>query len=147
MTACRTGVAIGQLQVEGAADGSDWLRWEREGRVPVSSPTDFAVRFEEHFAQLAENGTEVCRFTLDWARVVPRAGRPDGDALEHLEAVVEAAEAAGVSLWLGLHDVSLPGWFLDEGGFADDKARGRFWPRTSTPSPRRSVIASPAGSR
>jgi beta-glucosidase len=127
MTALR-GVAIGQRQVEGAAEGSDWLRWEREGRVAGSSPTDFAVRGEEHFAQLAENRVEVCRFTLDWARVVPRAGRPDGDALEHLESVVEAATAAGVALWLGLHDESLPGWFLDEGGFADDKARGRFWP-------------------
>jgi beta-glucosidase len=128
MTALRGGVAIGQLRVEGAAEGSDWLRWERDGRVPQSPPTDFAAHFEEHFVRLAENGIEACRFTLDWARVIPRAGRPDGDEMEHLEAVVEAATAAGVGLWLGLHDLSLPGWFLDEGGFADDRARGRFWP-------------------
>jgi beta-glucosidase len=128
MTALRGAVAIGQLQVEGAADGSDWQRWEHDGRATRSQPTDFATRFSEHFAQLAESGIAECRFTLDWARIVPRAGRPDGGALEHVEAIVEAATAAGLGVWVGLHDVSLPGWFVDEGGFADDKARGRFWP-------------------
>jgi beta-glucosidase len=128
MTAVRGGVAIGQRVVEGAAEGGDWLRWEREGRVPVTPPNDFATRFPEHFARLAENGVAVCRFTVEWARLMPRANRLDGDEREHLEAIVDAASAAGIELWLGLHDSSLPGWFLDEGGFADDRARGRFWP-------------------
>ena len=63
MNDLRGGVAISQLQVEGAADGSDWLRWEREGRVPSSMPTDFAVRFEEHdgFVEVHARSA-LCRF-------------------------------------------------------------------------------------
>lgn len=128
MSALRGGLAVTQRRVEGPGAGSDWARWQRDGRLPSVVPNDFAHAYVEHFARLVENGFAACRFTLDWATIVPSTNRPDRDALEHVEAIVDAARAAGLEMWLGLHDAALPGWFVDEGAFVDDKARGRYWP-------------------
>jgi beta-glucosidase len=39
--------------------------------------------------------------------------------------VLQEANRAGLAVWLGLTDLAGPGWFEDEGGFADDQAR--YW--------------------
>lgn len=132
MTGLPEGFAWGAT-VNGAAAGmapaSDWRSWEAAGRLsPSGDGNGFATRYAEDLALLAGHGLRAVRLTVDWARLVPSAGRPDHAAVEQLVRVVDAADASGVAVWAALHEQALPGWFLDEGGFADDRAR-TWWSR------------------
>jgi beta-glucosidase len=108
----------------GVAPASDWRTWERAGRVPPSGDGNgVATRVTEDLDLLAEHGLPAVRLTVDWARLVPVQGRPDATELEGLGSLLDAADAAGVAVWACLHEVALPGWFVDEGSFGDDRAR------------------------
>lgn len=124
--ACSSG-----LQAEGAAPASDWIAWERAGRLPRSGDGNgFGTDFADDFAQLASLGLAHHRLSLDWARLEPRPGRHDPDAVEHAREVLSAACDAGISVWACLHDVELPGWFSeDRRGFHEREGRSLVWPR------------------
>ncbi|MBK9179539.1 MAG: family 1 glycosylhydrolase [Acidimicrobiales bacterium] len=124
------GTAASATQAEGAAPGSDWRLWEERGRVPPSGDGNgFASAYADDFALLASYGLRHHRLSLDWARIEPRPGKIDGQRVEHDRRVLEAAGAAGVAVWACLHHFTLPGWFVDEGGLLDDRARSYYWPR------------------
>lgn len=120
----RVGASLTAALVEGAGQASDWARWERLGRVPpLGEGNGFASRVGDDLALLAAHGLGAVRYTPDWSRLEPDADRHDGDAWEHVDAVLDAARSVGLEVWLGLHHVVSPGWFVDAGGFADDRAR------------------------
>ncbi|WP_426574083.1 family 1 glycosylhydrolase [Aquihabitans sp. McL0605] len=116
---------------EGAADASDRRDWEVRGRLAESGTgIGFASSFVDDLPLLADVGLGHLRYVLDWSRLEPEPGRHDTAAVEHARQVLEAARAAGVSVWACLHDGSLPGWFaVDEHGFGDARSRGYFWSR------------------
>jgi hypothetical protein len=91
----------------------------------------FDTRYAEDLQLLAEHGLHDARLPVDWATLQPKAGAWDGERAEWYRHVLDAADAAGVRIWLSLFDrtARLPGWFLDERGFSDSRATGRFWPR------------------
>jgi hypothetical protein len=80
-------------------------------------------------AALVAAGVTDLRITVRWAQLQPRAGHWDGYALEALAAEVTEAREAGLAPWLALLGRRVPGWFDDEGGFADAKTATRWWPR------------------
>jgi hypothetical protein len=83
---------------------------------------------DERAALVAAGATEL-RIAVRWAQLQPRAGHWDGSALDALAAEVADARDAGLAPWLALLGRRVPGWFDDEGGFADAKAATRWWPR------------------
>jgi beta-glucosidase len=125
------GTGASSTQCEGAAPASDWARWERIGRAPPSGEGNgFSARYAEDFALLAEYGLTHHRLSIEWARIEPRQGERDSDAIEHYRSVLLAARAAGIEPWVCLHHFTLPGWFGDDlGGFLDEKAARYWWPR------------------
>ena len=125
------GAGASSVSAEGVAPPADWSVWERGGRAPLSGDgAGFAADFRDDLAQLGRLGLNSLRLTIEWARVEPAAGRPDGDALDRYLDIVDAAAAEGLAVWLTLHHTSLPGWYLDdEGGHADEVARRRWWAR------------------
>jgi beta-glucosidase len=125
------GTGASSNQCEGSAPASDWARWERLGKGPPSGDGNgFSTRYAEDFALLAEHGLTHHRLSIEWARIEPRQGERDNDAVEHYRRVLEAARDAGVEPWVCLHHFTLPGWFGDDlRGFLDDKASGYWWPR------------------
>jgi beta-glucosidase len=125
------GTGSSATQTEGAAPNSDWFRWEQAGRAPRSGDGNgFAHRYAADFRVLADFGLIHHRMTLDWARLEPEPGRHDPAAVEHYLEVLKTARDAGISVWAGLHQVALPGWFSeDQGGFVDDQGRSYLWPR------------------
>ncbi|MER3452841.1 MAG: hypothetical protein C4344_04045, partial [Acidimicrobiia bacterium] len=124
------GTASSATQCEGAAPASDWAVWEREGRAPPSGDGNgFGHRFAEDFAMLARLGLRHHRLSIDWARIEPVEGRRDRGAVEHYREILEAAREEGISVWVCLHHFTVPAWFLGEGGFVEDRSRGRYWPR------------------
>jgi beta-glucosidase len=125
------GTAASSTQTEGAAPRSDWYRWEREGRAPLSGEGNgFATRYADDFALLAEHALTHHRLSLEWARLEPSPGQHDPGAVEHYRDVLRTAKDAGIRIWCCLHHFTLPGWFSDdEGGFVDERARQYYWAR------------------
>ena len=122
-----TTTALGSL---GSAPASDWAGWERTGRaVPSGQGNGGATRWRDDAELLAGAGVRHVRVVVDWARVQPAPGAFDGGALEAEHDRLAALVDNGITPWVALHHVAQPGWFVDEGGMLDDRARGRHWPR------------------
>lgn len=125
------GTAASSTQAEGAAPAADWYRWERSGKAPVSGEGNgFGRLYADDFRLLADHGLTHHRLSLEWARLEPREGEHDDDAVEHYREMLQAARDAGIEVWACLHHFTLPGWFGDDlGGFLDDRGRSYYWAR------------------
>ena len=124
------GVETGGLRSDGSTPQSDWARAEKHGKVPPSGEGNgFATNYRDEFAGYAGAGLKAVRLNIEWAGLELTAGKFDMQRFEHERRVIDAAREAGLEVWLTLFQRQVPGWFFEEGGFADDKARGYFWPR------------------
>ncbi len=129
-SALLVGLTTTALASFGAAEGSDWAGWEQTGRAPSSGQGNGATtRWHDDAELLASAGVTNVRVVIDWARVHPSAGALHQGALEAERERLGALASVGITPWVALHHASQPGWFVDEGGFLDDKARSRHWPR------------------
>ncbi|MCU1366222.1 MAG: Beta-glucosidase [Ilumatobacteraceae bacterium] len=86
-------------------------------------------RAHEDIVLLAQLGASVIRVGVDWPWMQPAAGEINGDAAEFYSALTQTARGAGVSLQFALLEREVPKWFDNEGGFADAKWAGHWWPR------------------
>lgn len=89
----------------------------------------FRTRWPDDLALLQDIGIEDITLTLDWARLQPKPGTIDEDWAERFDQIMHAADAIGLEVLACLHDGSIPKWFDNEGGFSDDEAFARWWPR------------------
>lgn len=78
---------------------------------------------------LATRGVRSIRLRVNWADIVPSEDRPAGRVVEELAEHVGRLRSAGLDIWPTLCGNKLPGWFLNEGAFADPKATDRHWGR------------------
>lgn len=125
------GAASSSLQCEGAAPASDWGGWEAAGWLPASGDgNDFAIRYHEDAALLAEHGLGSLRLTLEWARLEPReSGRFVPAEVERYRRILTSVRAAGLEAWVCLAHTSLPGWFSEDArGFLEPNVAKRVWP-------------------
>ncbi len=104
-------------------------RLHRGVAISLRSPNDVIHRFDEDFALLGSLGIRRVRLAIDWASFQPRPGGLDDDWCERLAMMIDAADDAGIGIVAALNDGPMPGWFIDDGGFGDPKAAGRWWPR------------------
>jgi beta-glucosidase len=110
------GAATAAHQVEGDNTGSDWWEWEIDGSatVPVAEPSGSACdhfhRYRDDIALLAGLGLNAYRFSVEWARIEPRAGEFDQAALAHYSDMVAACQECGVTPIVTLQHFTLPAW-------------------------------------
>ena len=125
------GAWLGAAPLEGVPPTADWSRWIRDGRAPGSGDgIGFGERWAEDLELLAGHGITGIGLEVSWASVEPEPGTSDAVAWAVLRDRFVRARELGLSVWAVLVDGTLPGWFADnEGGFADDRARGLLWPR------------------
>jgi len=116
----RRGAALTTSTTLGFADNAD---------LGPSAGNGFYRRWPDDLAALQDAGVTDLRLTLDWARLQPKPGSLDSDWLERFEQMVSASTAIGMRTWATLHDGSIPKWFDNEGGFDDNEAFARWWPR------------------
>jgi beta-glucosidase len=117
------GTASSAVQCEGASPADDWYRWERAGHAPESGDGNgFRRRYREDFALLRSLGTTDHRLSINWARVEPREGHQDLEAIEYYRSVLAAGRAEGLRIWVCLLHSAIPVWFADRGGFATEDA-------------------------
>src|SRR5689334_12441417 len=88
------GCATSAYQIEGGIE-NDWSDWEANGRLRDPSArcgraTDHWNRFEHDFDLLASLGANAYRFSIEWARVEPRAGEFDNEALDRYSRMIDA---------------------------------------------------------
>ncbi len=118
---CELGVATSATQVEGGELDTDWHRWADAGRIrDETSPAraaDHWNRVAEDVALLSELGIRHYRMGLDWVRLEPTPGRFDQDAIAHYRDELTRLREAGIKPLVTLHHFTLPGWFVDAGGW------------------------------
>jgi hypothetical protein len=88
-----------------------------------------ALRPDDDPELVSSLGIGAVQVSLPWATLVPRAGGLSESVAEVQREVVGALRSRGLAVWVALLEGAAPGWFLDEGGFADPKTAGRWWPR------------------
>lgn len=88
-----------------------------------------ADRITEDIAFAVESGLTQLRFGVNWAEMQPKAGIVVGDWVERYRFAAETCTGLGIEPWFMLLPQQFPKWFENEGGFLDERAAGRFWPR------------------
>jgi beta-glucosidase len=96
------GAATAAHQVEGNNTTSDWWEWENDPAPKVApaeasgEACDHFHRYRDDIGLLADLGLNTYRFSVEWARIEPRAGEFDQTALQHYEDVVDTCLERGV---------------------------------------------------
>ncbi|MGV8910294.1 MAG: glycoside hydrolase family 1 protein [Propionicimonas sp.] len=118
---CVLGVATAATQIEGGELDTNWHRWAAAGRIADgSSPAraaDHWNRVTEDVALLKELGIRHYRMGLEWARLEPDDGNFDPEAFAHYRDELTSLHDAGITTLVTLHHFTLPGWFVDSGGW------------------------------
>ncbi len=126
------GAATSSYQSEGGNENTDWWIWEHGARrtkylkdkdldpaeYQSGIACDFYRRYEEDFALAASLHLRAIRLSVEWARIEPKEGIFNDEALAHYEAMLRAAKAHGFTIFLTLHHYTVPLWFAKKGGFA-----------------------------
>lgn len=97
--------------------------------VVLGSGIDDLPRLFDDLAFAAEIGLRTVRIDAPWATMQRRAGLTAGDQIESLHQALSTARSLGLDPWVRLLQVDVPRWFDDEGGFDDERAAGKWWPR------------------
>lgn len=78
-------------------------------------------------ARLATVGCRLVRVRVPWASFVPQPGRIDRSIRERLVALVTGIRAVGLDPHVSLCGRRVPGWFIDDLAFSDERCADRHW--------------------
>ena len=73
-------------------------------------------RYRRDLRELRDLGQNAQRFSVEWARVEPRQGQFDQEALDHYTDVVRTCRSLGMEPVVTLQHFTLPRWLADRGG-------------------------------
>jgi beta-glucosidase len=127
------GAATAAYQIEGAwdEDGRGESIWDRFSHMPGKVyggdtgdvASDHYHRWREDIALMQQIGLQAYRFSIGWARVLPRGrGKPNPKGLDFYSRLVDGLLEAGIQPYVTLYHWDLPQALQDEGG----------WPARST---------------
>lgn len=115
------GVSTAATQIEGGDVGSNWNDWYKKGFI--KDGTDPAVgndhwkKWQEDTALLSQMGLQLYRFGVEWARLMPRQGQPDEDAILRYRQELLLLKEKNIRPLLTIHHFSNPMWFESMGAF------------------------------
>ncbi|WP_260620005.1 glycoside hydrolase family 1 protein [Corynebacterium anserum] len=119
------GTSSASTQIEGTMPPSNWTRWAEQGRVvDGTSPnptTDHWVRWEEDNQLMQSLELQIARVSVEWARIEPRPGHFDEQALQRYVQEYQDLKERGVQPLVTLHHFSHPLWFEDLGAFTREE--------------------------
>ncbi len=114
------GVSSAAAQVEGGEVNSNWNDWYHKGRIKDGSnpaESDHWERWQEDTELMASMGVQICRFGIEWARLIPEPGKPDEATIARYREELSAMLAHGIRPLLTIHHFANPMWFESKGGF------------------------------
>lgn len=112
------GVATAAYQVEGHIE-NDWAEWERLGKCKnpehrCGKSVDHWNRFDEDVRLTKDVGASAFRVSLEWARIEPKRGQFNENAIAEYRSRLQRMKAAGVRPVVTLHHFTHPTWFNKE---------------------------------
>ena len=125
------GAATSAHQIEGGNDKNDWWAWEAiPGKIADGSRSGAAClsweRWPEDLDLVRGLGLNSYRFSIEWSRVEPEAGRYDEAALGHYRAMLEGCRSRGITPVVTLHHFTNPAWFAALGGWEEPRNLPHF---------------------
>jgi beta-glucosidase len=120
------GAATSSHQVEGN-NHNDWSEWERAHNLELSGVAcDHYNRFREDFDIAKSLGHNTHRFSIEWSRVEPEEGKFDEREIQHYRDVIAALRERDIEPFVTLWHWTVPLWFRNIGGWANNKAPAYF---------------------
>ena len=123
------GVASAAWQIEGAWNADDktpsvWDHADHHGKVahgPVGDVAiDFANRYDDDLALVADLGFDAKRLSLAWPRLIPSGtGALSEAGVAFYRRILEACRAQGLQTWLTLYHWDLPQSLHERGGWSN----------------------------
>jgi beta-glucosidase len=103
---------------------TDWDIFAEEGRIPPrGEDAVFAwTHFDRDLRVLRELGVSHYRFGIEWARVEPKQGLFNEEAIRKYVSMARKLKAAGIEPIVTLWHFTFPSWLYD----SDDKDRSNF---------------------
>lgn len=118
------GASTAAHQVEGNNTNSDCWAMEHMEHTSYAEPSLDAVdhyhRYEEDIQLMASAGLNTYRFSLEWARIEPREGEFNEEAIEHYRNVIRCCQKNGIEPMVTLHHFSSPVWLISKGGWESE---------------------------
>ncbi|MCE5343641.1 MAG: family 1 glycosylhydrolase [Eubacteriales bacterium] len=115
------GTASAATQIEGGETDHSWLDWAHRGFIADGSTPARADghyrRWQEDDALMETLGLQIARIGVEWARVEPKEGEYDEEALAHYVREVEWFNDHGIRPLVTLHHFTNPMWFERKGAF------------------------------
>lgn len=115
------GVATSSHQIEGADVDSDWWDWEEKGRVGNGARSGEACdswdKWRKDNEWIERLGLNCYRFSVSWARIEPREGSWNREAVEHYKEMMRDLRRRKIKTMLCLNHCVNPLWFSKKGGW------------------------------
>ena len=117
------GSATSGHQIEGHNKHSNWWHWElaTETQPHSGKAVDYWNRFDEDHALMASMGHEAFRVGIEWARIEPRCGEFDMEAVARYREIFQSLEKHGLKICLTLHHWVVPQWAAKKGDWRNRK--------------------------
>lgn len=117
----RMGVSTAATQIEGGEVGSNWNDWYARGNIKdgtdPAKDNDHWIKWQEDTCLMAEMGLQIYRFGVEWARLIPREGYVDEDAVLRYRQELMLLREKGIQPLLTIHHFTNPMWFETKGAF------------------------------
>lgn len=115
------GTIIGGVQSDGGQLQNSWEYWRARGFIKGGAGPEGAPGHWTHWREdldiMQRMGLTSCRYCLDWARIEPKEGEFDEEAIGHVAQEIYQLRVTGICSILTLHRFSDPVWFLKKGGW------------------------------
>lgn len=117
----KMGVSTAATQIEGGEVGSNWNDWYEKGNIKdgtnPATDNDHWIKWREDTALMAEMGLQIYRFGVEWARLIPREGEIDEEAVSRYRDELLLIKEKGITPLLTIHHFTNPMWFEEKGAF------------------------------
>lgn len=115
------GVASAATQIEGGECGSNWNDWYHKGRIKDGTnparATDHYHLWQQDADLMAEMKIKHYRLGIEWAKICPREGEVDQEAVDHYRNELLYLREKGIQVLLTIHHFTNPMWFEEKGAF------------------------------
>ncbi len=118
-------VSTAAHQIEGGNNNSDWWNFEQTpGNIKLNQNSSVATDSWGHLSEDLQNlnylGVDTYRFSIEWAKVEPKAGVFDEKELDRYLNLIDKLQAQGIEPMVTLYHFTLPQWVSSQGGWEWD---------------------------
>jgi len=121
----KLGAASAATQIEGGGFSHTWSDWYQKGHIKDGSnparANDHLNRWKEDIDLMSDMGICIYRLSIEWARIEPKKGVYDEEAVKWYRRLLEYLKSKKISPLLTIHHFTNPLWFEKDGGFAKPK--------------------------